>query len=280
MRAHELAERELEEAEHPPVRDRLLLDAVAALQGDRLVHESAAVLFAPADRRDQRPNGQHLRKAPRVTAVEEDLRRLLDVAFGRIQVAGAPIHFGEPQQHEGAPLLAMPRRRLELLLEQIPCSPEIAAPGVERAQHRARRACRTLRRIGIERDRARHRVRIGSSVQGGDLSERRQILTQYDRIAELLGEGDSLMSTQLRTVRIAAPEGDADREVPEYPGPQHSVIAGVLERALEQRDRDAAILLNGRPELESLGAIRPIAPSASSVSSVSAARSTCHASIR
>src|SRR5215207_4332983 len=64
------------------------------------------------------------------------------------------------------------------------------------------------------------------------------------------------MSTQLRTVRIAAPEGDADREVPEYPGPQHSVIAGVLERALEQRDRDAAILLNGRPELERLGAIR------------------------
>ena len=90
MRAHELAERELEEAEHPPVRDRLLLDAVAALEGDRLVHEPAAVLFAPADRRDQRPNGQHLRKAPRVTAVEEDLRRLLDVAFGRIQVAGAP----------------------------------------------------------------------------------------------------------------------------------------------------------------------------------------------
>src|SRR5829696_397474 len=103
----------------------------------------------------------------------------------------------------------MPRRRLELLLEQIPCSSEIAAPAAERPEDGARRTYRHLRRVGSKGDRPFHHLRIRSSVQGGDLSKRRQILTQHDGIAELLGEGDSLIRPKLRRARIAAPEGEA-----------------------------------------------------------------------
>ena len=161
VRADELAERELEEAS-PPVRDRLLLDAVAALQGDR---SSTSWRQSSSRPRIAATSARMVSTCAKPHASPPSRKISAGSSTWRSAASRSPARQSTSASLSStkAPLLAMPRRRLELLLEQIPCSPEIAARCGARPA-RSAKSLRHLRRIGIERDRARHRVRIRSSV--------------------------------------------------------------------------------------------------------------------